>query len=297
MLPAHHRPLPVVRLYHLAQTALAAYALPEMQITPLRLTNNAVFRVDTRRGAVWAPAYILRIHRPSYRSPAQTCAELHYLQSLQRITTVAVPEPVLTQTGDLITLLADDNGAAVCQCDLLRWLPGWVRRSGSGLGRRSAYRLGSTLGQLHLHAQRFTPPAAFDLPCWDADALLSDASPFQPGSLEEFLAPEDDALVRELHERVHAVFQALGQTAEQFGVIHADFILGNCLFYRNTPQVVDFDDCGWGYFLYDLCPLLGNFRDYPHYPAQTGHLSGISQCTPRAGRVRDLYPVAYWAIC
>ncbi len=179
ILPAHHRPLPVVRLYHLAQTALAAYALPEMQITPLRLTNNAVFRVDTRRGAVWAPAYILRIHRPSYRSPAQTCAELHYFQSLQRTTTVAVPEPVLTQTGDLITLLADDNGAAVCQCDLLRWLPGWVRRSGSGLGRRSAYRLGSMLGQLHLHAQRFTPPATFDLPCWDADALLSDASPFQ----------------------------------------------------------------------------------------------------------------------
>ena len=29
---------------------------------------------------------------------------------------------------------------------------------------------------------------------------------------------------------------------------------------------MDFDDCGWGYFLYDMCPLLGNLKDYPEYP-------------------------------
>ena len=44
-------------------------------------------------------------------------------------------------------------------------------------------------------------------------------------------------------------------------MIHADFILGNCHFRGHTPGVLDFDDCGWGHFLYDLAPLLGNLSD------------------------------------
>jgi Ser/Thr protein kinase RdoA (MazF antagonist) len=27
--------------------------------------------------------------------------------------------------------------------------------------------------------------------------------------------------------------------------------------------VFDFDDCGWGYYLYDLCPVLANLAGYP----------------------------------
>jgi Ser/Thr protein kinase RdoA (MazF antagonist) len=50
-------------------------------------------------------------------------------------------------------------------------------------------------------------------------------------------------------------------------VIHADYILGNCRFRGRTPGVLDFDDCGWGYFLYDLAPLLGNLSDSDGFPS------------------------------
>jgi hypothetical protein len=30
--------------------------------------------------------------------------------------------------------------------------------------------------------------------------------------------------------------------------------------------VLDFDDCGWGHFLYDLAPLLGNLSDADRFP-------------------------------
>jgi hypothetical protein len=40
----------VDRLQHMAYAALRAYDLPEAQITPLRIFNNAVFQVDVGHG-------------------------------------------------------------------------------------------------------------------------------------------------------------------------------------------------------------------------------------------------------
>ncbi len=39
----------------------------------------------------------------------------------------------------------------------------------------------------------------------------------------------------------------------------------NCQFAHERVQVLDFDDCGFGYFLYDMCPLLGNLKTSAQY--------------------------------
>ncbi len=142
-----------------------------------------------------------------------------------------------------------------------------MRRPGQGLGPRSCRRLGAFLGRLHRHAEGFAPPAGFRLPRWDADGLFTAASPYRPGPLEDLFSPEDRALFEAVAERTRVVFRRLGEGRDQFGLIHADFILINCHWHGREPRVLDFDDCGWGYFLYDLCPLLGNLKDYPSYPA------------------------------
>ena len=85
----------VDRLQHLAYAALRAYELPRAQITPLRIFNNAVFQVDVGHGQ----RYVLRLHRPGYRSLSHTRSELGYLQVLRQETGLAVPEPVQTRQG------------------------------------------------------------------------------------------------------------------------------------------------------------------------------------------------------
>jgi Ser/Thr protein kinase RdoA (MazF antagonist) len=52
--------------------------------------------------------------------------------------------------------------------------------------------------------------------------------------------------------------------------------------------VIDFDDSGWGSFLYDICPLLGNLAGYPgaivdnpDYPAlRAAYLDGYRTARP-----------------
>lgn len=259
----------LAHLTRLAARLLTAYDLPEVQISPIRTGNNAVFRVAQRQGAGWVPLAVLRLHRPAYRTPAQSRSELHYLASLCRHAPVSVPRPIAARTGEMVVVVDDEVTGGTCHGDLLHWLPGRVRRPGTGLGLRLAQRLGAALGHLHRHAEGFAPPPGFDLPRWDADALLSERSPFRPGPLDSFLTLEEVTLFERLHGRVAALFAVLGESPANVGVIHADFILGNCLFHGHTPQVIDFDDCGWGFYLYDLAPILGNFSDYPHARALT----------------------------
>lgn len=256
----------VERLQQLAGLALRVYDLPEVKLTPLAFVNNATFKVEMVSAQANAPTYVLRVHRPQYRTGAHIRSELQYMQALKKNTQIVLPEPVLTRKGDVLTTVALEGIDELRYCDLLTWVDGRVRRPHQGLGLKGTYRLGEVLGQMHLFAQSFEPSADFCLPRWDADGLFTESSPFQPGPLEAIFSPADRVLFDEVERRTREIFGALEREPRAFGIIHFDFILGNCLFHKRNARVIDFGDCGWGYFLYDLCPVLGNLHDYPEYP-------------------------------
>jgi Ser/Thr protein kinase RdoA (MazF antagonist) len=212
--------------------------------------------------------YALRVHRPAFRTGSETRSELRFLQKLHehlRGTRVTVPGPVIARDGELVVEVEGRH------CDLLTWIDGRVLRPGRGLGLRGTYLLGEALGRIHAFAEQWESPAGFELPRWDHDALLTEASPYRPRSLDRFMSPRDWNLFRQVAEQSREVFELLDRYAGSTGIIHADFILLNCHFVRRGSGwrvgVIDFDDLGWGYFLYDLCPLLGNLADFPGYAA------------------------------
>lgn len=271
----------LAHLQRLAQIALAAYNLSKATISPLRSGNNAVFKVETQLRRGKAAIYVLRVHRPGYRKIEETRSELRFLRGLRQEVGLSVPEPIPTANGDLLTFAGTESDNEPRHCSLLSWLEGQKRWPGEGLGLRGLYRLGETLGHIHRYAQHFIPSHGFQLPRWDADGLFTEASPYRPGPLKEFFSPADRGLFDVIEQRARAVFVRLGQGPEQFGIIHADFILGNCQFHGTQTQVLDFDDCGWGYFIYDLCPLLGNLKDYPSYRAlRVAFLAGYRNIRP-----------------
>jgi len=242
-------------------TALAEYDLPSLQtVRELRLTNNAVFEVVAEDGS----RFVLRIHRPGYRTAAHIRSELEFLQAVGedlRGTRIEVPGPIASRSGDLVV-----EACGRC-CSLLTWVDGRVLRPTTGLGPRSSFLLGEGLGRLHEAARRFERPSGFELPRWNSETMFSPASPFRPGSMQEFLPPAAFGLFQETAERTGAVFEQLDLTPDPRGIIHADFILLNCHFVRRaggwSVGVLDFDDLGLGYYLFDLAPLMGNLADYP----------------------------------
>jgi Ser/Thr protein kinase RdoA (MazF antagonist) len=303
----------VSALEALARSALEAYCLaPNTRLRPLSLGNNATFEVladatagrGTLDSSIYARAYsrfVLRVHRPGYRSVAHTRSELQFLQAVGEPlgeVGVATPQPVPDRDGNLVVRLA--SGAAGADsgpkrhADLLTWVEGQVLVPRDGLDPRAVHRLGHALGHLHNASQSFEPPADFELPRWDADGMFtSEASPFRPQlGLEDILSPADRNLFDEIAFRTRDLFNTLDRAIGTFGVIHVDYMLGNC-FLRPQPHgwdvsMFDFDDCGWGYYLYDVCPFLCNLAgcpgviaDEPGYPRLRGaFLDGYRDARP-----------------
>lgn len=237
-------------LADVARRALAAYELPgDAALRPLRLTNNAVFEVALGPGQ----RHVLRVHRPHYRTPAHTRSELQFLAALDAAlagTAIRVPRPIAARDGRLVVEVGGPD-ATRRHCDLLSWIDGRVLRPTRGLGPQAAHLLGEALGRIHAFGARFRPPPGFELPRWDAAAMFGETSRF--GQLAGAMSPEAWALVQRVAERTAAVFDQLRRAGADTGLVHADFILGNCHFVRRNRAwqvgVLDFDDLGHGYLL------------------------------------------------
>ncbi|WP_026930789.1 phosphotransferase enzyme family protein [Glycomyces tenuis] len=266
-----------------ADAALTRYDLPApVTAEPIRMLNNAVFAVTAAK----RKRLVLRLHRPRYRRPEHTLAELVFLEAVHRPLAevgIRIPRPFRAANDALtVTVTLPDPGGNASQqvhCDLLTWVDGQVRRPGTGLGPRGVHRLGRVLAHLHRAAESFAPPDGFQLPTWDAQAMFTEHSPYRPGPFHEFLTREDRSAFATTAELTAEVFETLGRDRETFGLIHYDFILGNCHTVRTgsgwSAGVIDFDDCGWGHFLYDLAPIMGNLSDYRHFgQLRTAFLQG-----------------------
>lgn len=280
---------------HAAETALTAYDLPAPVLEPIRVLNNAVYAVTTRD----RQRYALRVHRPHYRTPAHTRAELTFLDTVHTDLTAAgirAPKPVPTKNGALtVTTTLPDHDTTV-HCDLLTWVDGRVHRPGTGLGPNGVHQIGRALAHLHHAAETFTPPPDFQLPTWNPQALFTEDSPYRPGPFRKQLTPADRTAFDTVADQTTQILDRLGHTPDAYGIVHHDFILLNC-HPKRTPHgwsigVIDFDETGWGHYLTDLAPILGNLTDYPHYPAlRTALLNGYRTIRDLPTRLETHLPV------
>ncbi|MEM1342620.1 MAG: phosphotransferase, partial [Pseudomonadota bacterium] len=54
---------------------------------------------------------------------------------------------------------------------------------------------------------------------------------------------------------------------DRFGLIHADMRLANILTAQDRPWLIDFDDCGFGWLMYDFAAAISFIEDDPRIPA------------------------------
>ena len=60
--------------------------------------------------------------------------------------------------------------------------------------------------------------------------------------------------------------ERFGTGPERFGLVHADLRLANLLVDGKHLRIIDFDDCGFSWFMYDFATAVSFIEHEPNVP-------------------------------
>lgn len=249
----------------LARRALECYDVsPQATLTLTNASDNVIYRVDD---PVTGERLALRVHRDGYHDRQQIKSELLWLDALRADRRVIVPPAVSAKNGERVLILDSDEGPRMITVN--GWLEGAAPDESSDLAA-SWSTLGATAAKLHLHAIGWELPDGFCRPSWNADEFFG-AHPAL-GHWRDGLGL--DAESRRLLERAEiAVTLRLADLPVglgQYGLIHADLRLANLRIDQRggeeVVRVIDFDDCGRGWFMYDFGAAVSFVEHDPRLP-------------------------------
>lgn len=269
------------RLRRLGEHALVAYGVAPARLVLLAHQENTTFRVDTTDGQ----RHLLRIHRVigsefhPPKSTAEVRSELLWLTALRRDADLAVPEPISTTDGELLTVVEVDGVPGPRICVLLGWGPGrFLYRS---LTPAHLEQVGAFMARLHDQAVGFVPPPGFERNRIGVGAVAGDVGAHLADFVADVMGSDAGATVAAAMAAVRRTQDALGERRDVFGMIHADVHQENYLFDGGDVRAIDFDDCGWGHFAYDLCVPLSELRHRSDYAdLRAGLLRGYRSVRP-----------------
>jgi Ser/Thr protein kinase RdoA (MazF antagonist) len=249
------------RIDDLATAALLRFGLsPEATATLCNVSENHTYRVDDPSGT-----FALRVHRPGYRTAHQIASELQWVDALREHGAVDTCVPVPAPGGERVLEVSAD-GLGARNVVLWEWLPG-AEPDPEGDDVIAGFRtLGSVSARMHAHARAWTLPPGFDRPAWDFEHTLGAGGHWGLWQDGLGMGAEELALLERLAATIEARLRAYGQSSERFGLIHADIRLANLLVDDGHVRVIDFDDCGFAWFMYDFATTVSFMEDHPRVP-------------------------------
>jgi len=181
--------------------------------------------------------------------------ELTWLAALSREAGLPVPQPVPTLAGKLVTRVALPGMSRGRLVSLMRWIDG--RRLATGFRPAHFRAWGRMVARLHRFSAGWQPPDRFERPHWDWEGQLGGRQ-FRC-SVEELVASMPQRLqepFRIVSREARAVMAGLGTGPDAYGLIHSDLYPENVLFKAGEAYPIDFEDCGFGYWLWDIAVAL-----------------------------------------
>jgi Ser/Thr protein kinase RdoA (MazF antagonist) len=235
---------------------------PAWQHATARLINvseNETYLLTRADGA----RACLRLHRPHYHSRAAIESELVWLTAVRRDTTIPVPKAVPGVDGLAFqTLLLNGEQRFAVLFAFMEGTEPTLHEDATALFRT----LGQHAAILHRHARSWQRPPSFERPHWTAATILDPDAAWGNWRDAPGVPPHRDILDT-LDATLRGKLRDYGEGEHRFGLIHADMRLGNLLVDGKTVAVIDFDDCGYGWFAYDFAASISFHEGHPAVPA------------------------------
>jgi Ser/Thr protein kinase RdoA (MazF antagonist) len=80
------------------------------------------------------------------------------------------------------------------------------------------------------------------------------------------MTPDILQLLSGVSNRIAQNLDEYGKSPDRFGLIHADLRLANILVEEDKIKIIDFDDCGYSWYMHDLAAATSFIEHLPETP-------------------------------
>jgi Ser/Thr protein kinase RdoA (MazF antagonist) len=242
-----------------ARGAVAVHGMPDAEITLLNVSENATFRADSADGR----RLVLRVHRTGYHSREAIESELAWISALRADGIVHTAPVIPTPDGRDIVAVRHPGGEER-QVVAFEWMNGHEPPEDRLVD--DFRELGAITARLHRHAREWQRPAGFTRFRWDFDTSLGSNGHWGRWQDGLGMGPSELEVLGRATDAVQRRLAAFGTGPDRFGLVHADMRLANLLVDGDSVCVIDFDDCGLSWYLYDLGSSLSFIEHLPVVP-------------------------------
>jgi Ser/Thr protein kinase RdoA (MazF antagonist) len=210
---------------------------------------------------------------------------------------ITAPQSVLTRNGTHFHTV-DIPGETARFAGMTVWLEGTplvelLEADPTDPIHREHFRqIGALAATLHDQTVEWALPDGFERQALDKDGLIGDA-PFWGNFWEHpQLTDSERGQVLQTRAQMCELLDSYGQSASNFGLIHADLHCENILVTEGGVAPIDFDDAGFGWHMYDLAVVLFAERARPQFEAfKDAVLAGYQAHRPLSKTDLDMLPV------
>jgi Ser/Thr protein kinase RdoA (MazF antagonist) len=225
-------------------------------LTLLNISENATYRVDDPAHSV---PTILRVHRTGYHTRNAVLTELAWMRALREGGGVETPRSLQARDGELIHSVTTDALREERFVVMFEFVSGSEPEEDALLEPFAD--LGTIAARMHRHARGWARPAYFERLDWSFDGALGKRPNWGDWREGPGLDRERKVLFQRAVDTVESRLARFGRDESRFGLTHADLRLANLLIHNGSIRVIDFDDSGLSWFLYDLATAVTFMED------------------------------------
>ncbi|MFW9961782.1 MAG: phosphotransferase enzyme family protein [Candidatus Thorarchaeota archaeon] len=185
--------------------------------------------------------FVLRVTPPGHKTLDEVKAEIDWLVYLAE-NHAPVVRVIPSRTENLVESVITDSGPISVVC--FEWASGRIVTK-EDFSPELFKTWGETTGMLHRLTKDYKPLAKGRIQWFDDEYL------------DRRLIPSDQNRVLERFDSLIEHFKTKSISRDSYGLIHQDVHQDNLFLDRKNLTVLDFDDCVYGFFVFDIANALG----------------------------------------
>lgn len=243
----------VRRLRSLAEETLKHYPFTYSSLEFIKYSANAIFKVTDRQDK----QYVLRINPPGHHQIEAIQEEISWINQILSTTNLIVPTPIKSLSGQYFTEISHRLIPNNRFCLVFEWLPG--TKNWHSINTIYAKKLGQLIAKLHLSGKGIS---INHRNYWLTDGLIGTKNAkFHNIEKLSDVSMQEQQDITSARRMLYPILNELEtKHPDKTGLIHTDTQPNNIVVHKGQFSIIDFDDCGLGFYYDDLAVALNAFE-------------------------------------